>query len=464
MNESWNRWEGQLANGKFPLLRFLGGSERGGVFLVDRSAGGKPQTAIKFVPTASVDANDQLRQWDVAANLAHPNVIRAFESGRCEMGGTEFLYVLTEYAEEDLSQILPQRALTAEETRQVLDAVLKGLAYIHGKGLVHGRIKPSNILAAGDVVKLSSDALRSGGDGKRQQVPKSVYDAPETASGQIEPAGDVWSLGVTLAEVLTQKLPVVDRAQGKQLTLPAGIPEPFQEIVRGCLQIDPSKRWTLEESKDRLEGRAAASRPQTAQAQREEGTPSSPEGGESKKSAKWPYAVAIVAVVVIAALILKPKPQTPVVSPESRTGMSAPHEEVPAGSRATEAASSSAQVEPEETLSDQDSNDEMLTKGGTRNGVAARVMPRVSPGARHTITGKIRVLVKVDVDAAGNVTQARLQSAGPSKYFARLALEAARGWKFRPVMANGRAVPSEWVVQFYFSRRGTKGSAQRTAP
>jgi len=91
-------------------------------------------------------------------------------------------------------------------------------------------------------------------------------------------------------------------------------------------------------------------------------------------------------------------------------------------------------------------------------------MPRVSPGARHTITGKIRVLVKVDVDAAGNVTQARLQSAGPSKYFARLALEAARGWKFRPVMANGRAVPSEWVVQFYFSRRGTKGSAQRTAP
>jgi len=93
-----------------------------------------------------------------------------------------------------------------------------------------------------------------------------------------------------------------------------------------------------------------------------------------------------------------------------------------------------------------------------------RVMPRVSPGARNTITGKIRVVVKVDVDTAGNVTEARLQSPGPSRYFARLALEAARGWKFKPATANGRAVASEWVVRFGYSRRGTEGSAKRTTP
>jgi len=68
------------------------------------------------------------------------------------------------------------------------------------------------------------------------------------------------------------------------------------------------------------------------------------------------------------------------------------------------------------------------------------------------------------VDAEGNVTQARLQAAGPSKYFARLALEAARQWKFEPVVANGQGVTSQWVVQFGFSRRRTEGSAQRTAP
>jgi TonB family protein len=461
MNDSWKRWEGQSVNGKFPLLRCLGGSEDGGVFLVDKSTGGDPQTAIKLVPAASVDANDQLRQWKVAADLHHPNVIRVFESGRCELGGTDFLYMLTEYAEEDLSQILPQRALTGEETRQVLEAVLKGLAYIHAKGLVHGRVKPANILAAGDVVKLSSDSLCVAGEAKRRNGKKSAYDAPEAATGVLGPSADVWSLGVTLVEVLTQRLSVPDSAQGRESTLLAGIPEPFREIARHCLQVDPQSRWTVGEIAARLEGKAEARRPQTLQAGRETGAAPSSEAGDQKKSAKWPYAVALAAVVVVAALILKPKPQAPVFSPESRTGMSAPHEEAAAGSGATEAPSS-APAEPEELASDQGSNDEMLTKAGTRGGVLRRVVPRVSPGARHTITGKIRVLVKVEVDAEGNVTQARLQSAGPSKYFARLALEAARGWKFKPVLENGQAVASEWVVRFGFSRRRTEGSAERT--
>ena len=331
MNDSWKQWEGQVVNGKFPLQRFLGGSEHGGVFLVDESAGGKPQTAIKLVPAASVDANDQLRQWKAAADLDHPNVIRLFEAGRCELVGTDFLYVLTEYAEEDLSQILPQRALTDEETRQVLDAVLKGLAYIHGKGLVHGRVKPSNILAAGDVVKISSDSLRAAGEVARRPVEESVYDAPETATGPLGPSADVWSLGVTLVEGLTQRLPVLDSAQGRELTLPAGIPEPFQEIARHCLQIDPGSRWTVGEIVARLEtGKAEARRPQAlqsepaAQAGREAGATALSAAGDQKKSAKWLYALAFVAVVVVGAiLMLKPKP--PISSSETRTGVSAPH-------------------------------------------------------------------------------------------------------------------------------------------
>jgi TonB family protein len=91
-------------------------------------------------------------------------------------------------------------------------------------------------------------------------------------------------------------------------------------------------------------------------------------------------------------------------------------------------------------------------------------MPRLSPGAQNTIRGTIRIVVKVDVDATGNVTQARLQTAGPSKYFARLALDAARGWKFKPVLANGQAVASEWAVRFGLSRHGIEGSAERTRP
>jgi hypothetical protein len=116
MNDHWKEWEGQVVKGEIPLVRFLGGSEHSAVFLTGKSAGGHPQTAVKFVAATSVDANDQLRQWKAAADLDHPNVIRIFESGRCELGDTDFLYVLTEYGEEDLSQILPQRALADGET------------------------------------------------------------------------------------------------------------------------------------------------------------------------------------------------------------------------------------------------------------------------------------------------------------------------------------------------------------
>jgi len=450
MSDGWKQWEGQVVNGKFPLGRFLGGSEHSGVFLVDESAGRNLQAAIKLVAAASVDANDQLRQWRVAADLDHPNVIRVLESGRCELDGNDFLYVLTECAEEDLSQILPQRALTEEETRQALEAVLKGLAYIHAKGLVHGRVRPANILAAGDVVKISSDSLRAAGRAKALAEETSVYDAPETATGHLGPSADVWSLGVTLMEVLTQRLPVLDSAQGREMPLPAGMPGLFQEIARGCLQIDPQNRWTVAKIAARLKA-GPQGLPSEPVARAGMAAAATPPAAQDKKSAKWIYALAFIAVATVAAvLILRPKP--PVSSSETRTGMSGPHEPSPpnpavGGSAGGAGEESSESAEPE--------------PGGD---IVQRVMPRVSPGARNTITGKIRVVVKVDVDTAGNVTEARLQSPGPSRYFARLALEAARGWKFKPATANGRAVASEWVVRFGYSRRGTEGSAKRTTP
>ena len=440
MNDSWKQWEGQVVEGKFTLLRFLGGSEHGGVFLVDQSAGGNPQTVIKIVSAASVDASDRLRQWKAAGDLDHPNVIRLFDSGRCELGGADFLYVQTEYAEENLSQILPERALTDGETRQMLDAVLKGLAYIHGKGLVPGRVRPSNILAAGDVVKISSDSLCAAGEVARRRGEKSVYDAPETASGQLWPSADVWSLGVTLAEVLTQRLPVLESAQGNQPALADEIPQPFKEIVENCLQIDPARRWTIAQIEERLRHgptEAASSPVAGSIIDREVVAASSPSAEDKKHSAKWVYAVALIAaVVVVIVLIARPKP--PATSPE--------------GSGAGASAATSAGP---------------VAEAGHANfegAVAERVLPQISPGALHSIRGRIKIQVKVDVDETGDVTLARLKSSGPSRYFARQALEAARGWKFKPARANGQAVASQWIVQFMLSRSAINDSVERIKP
>jgi TonB family protein len=92
--------------------------------------------------------------------------------------------------------------------------------------------------------------------------------------------------------------------------------------------------------------------------------------------------------------------------------------------------------------------------------IVRRVSPQVLPSARRTIQGTIKVRVRVEVDDAGNVTDAKLESPGPSKYFARISLEAARDWKFAPLVP-GALSPREWKLQFAFSRARTSESATR---
>jgi TonB family protein len=99
-----------------------------------------------------------------------------------------------------------------------------------------------------------------------------------------------------------------------------------------------------------------------------------------------------------------------------------------------------------------------------RGEVLDQVLPEVSQKARATIHGTVRVSVLLRVDAAGNVSEAKFDSPGPSKYFADLALKAARRWEFDPPEAGGRSVPSEWRVRFQFSQSGVKTFPQQTAP
>lgn len=96
--------------------------------------------------------------------------------------------------------------------------------------------------------------------------------------------------------------------------------------------------------------------------------------------------------------------------------------------------------------------------------VLQQVEPVVSKSARNTVTGTLKVRVKVSVDAAGNVEKAAFVSPGPSKYFARQAMEAAQQWKFAPAQANGQAAPSAWILQFGFRRSGTEIVSEPAKP
>jgi serine/threonine protein kinase len=182
MVRDWKQWEGQTVNGTFLLRQYLGGSAHSAVFLTERR-GREPQRAvIKVIPADPATAGVQLSRWEATAKLSHPHLLRLFESGSCQLDRVVLLYVVMEYAEDNLAQILPHRALTPAEVRDLLEPALDALTFIHEKGLVHSRLKPSNVLAAQDQLKLSSDSLLRTGD-TAGLAPPSAYDAPEVATG-----------------------------------------------------------------------------------------------------------------------------------------------------------------------------------------------------------------------------------------------------------------------------------------
>ena len=105
--------------------------------------------------------------------------------------------------------------------------------------------------------------------------------------------------------------------------------------------------------------------------------------------------------------------------------------------------------------------DQEAPASANESDVVKRILPEVTPSARRTIHGTIVVRVKVQVDAAGNVQQAKIESGRVSKYFSRIALEAAREWKFSPAQ-SGETGDRHWVVKFGFSRVNTEASAARS--
>jgi TonB family protein len=257
MSDTWRDCEGQLVDGAFTLRRHLGGSDHSVVFLTERLQGQPQKAAIKFIQADAANADRQLARWKQAAQLSHPNLIKLFETGRCQLAGMDLLYVVMECAEENLSQFLPQRALSPAETRDMLEPFLDTLTYLHSQGFVQGHIKPSNILAIDDQLKLSSDSLCRIGEARGSIGKPDAYTPPEAATQKASPAGDVWSLGVTLVETLTQRLP--DNASApsqpaaqEDLALPDTLPQPFLDIARHCLRRDSQRRWTVAEISNRL--------------------------------------------------------------------------------------------------------------------------------------------------------------------------------------------------------------------
>lgn len=483
MPEAGEIMQGRVVGGKFHLGGYLGGTERSAVFLTERQ--GTPRTAaIKIIPADPASADLQLSRWNLVSRLSHPRLLQIFEVGRCQQDGEELLYVVMEYAEENLAQILPSRSLTPDEVHEMLKPTLEALAYLHGRGFVHGHLKPANIMVAGEQLKLASDGICR--IGELDGAETGTYGPPDLAGTAAAPARDVWSLGVTLVQVLTQLLPVRNGNDQRGVTLPETLPPQFVDLVHNCLEADPQKRCTLPEIAEQLHYTLPTTTlgPPPAEpvvAQRQMPPQMRPKPTRKPNYAGRAFAAALAIAAIIggvklfngspseptstASLIEEPKPSQPAAiaaleqptlqlpAPAKKQPAAAPAKVQPSARATLKTASEVRNTAPVLSLEPR-----VIPAAGALvpGSVVQQVLPEVSRSASNTIRGTVRVTVRVRVDPAGNVAGVDFVSVGPSQYFARLASDAAKRWKFAPVRRDGQAVASAWTVRFEFTRGGTR--------
>jgi serine/threonine protein kinase len=437
MTQDWTKeWERRIVNGVYPLRRYLGRSNHSVVFLTEYKAQNMAQAAIKIQPANPALAEAQLAHWKTVATLSHPHLIRLLDAGRCQLGGHNFLFAVMDLAEQNLAQILSGRALTPDEVRELLPATLDALAYLHGKNLVQGGLKPPNFLAVDDQLKLASDTIRPAGARTTNTAKPSLYDPPEAKNGRMSSAGDIWGLGITLVEALTQTAPKWSRERAENVSLPANLAPEFADTIQRCLNRDPAQRPAIAELIAQFKREPPSAPPSPAPPGTNEPEVPTPTTQHRPNKLRFVVTAIIVGILTLWAVLTvlhrahthANVPPSAAVTPHSQPAVSPP--------AAVEIPKANVAAAPPTVLHQEN--------------------PDLSRSARESVRGVIKIAVRVIVDRSGNVAAAMLDSHGSSKYFARAAVDAAKKWKFSQSPDDASRV---WLLHFEITRAGTTADA-----
>jgi hypothetical protein len=158
MTQLRERWEGASLPGDYLLEKWMGGDDAAGFFETARSADGR-RAVVKLVRESAADGAVRLALWERTRAVRHPNLRELLDCGRAEAGGETVVYAVFESADDTLAAALGRSPLAEAEAREVLAAVLGALACLRAKGLAHPALDPDQVVAVGDQIKLSTDAL-----------------------------------------------------------------------------------------------------------------------------------------------------------------------------------------------------------------------------------------------------------------------------------------------------------------
>lgn len=154
------------------------------------------------------DEGEVQKEIDVLKQCAHPNIVSYY--GITSKGNN--LWILMEFCKlgsvRDLIEMCENKPLAEEQIVLVVRPALKGLTYLHAKGIIHRDIKAANILLNETAQVKIADFGVSEVLGKSKELMGTPYwMAPEVCAGeQYGPKCDVWSLGITIIE-MAESLP-----------------------------------------------------------------------------------------------------------------------------------------------------------------------------------------------------------------------------------------------------------------
>src|SRR5947208_16143920 len=249
---SVNQGQNKFRFGNYDLVRRIDVGGMGEVYLARQRSVFDREVAIKIIRSDlvhdSIARKRFLREAEVNAHIKHEHILPLYEFGE-DQGR---LFLVTPYiAGGTLSRRLHAGPLSLSEVHQLFTALVKAVAYIHRRGVIHRDLKPTNILLDeqdGQIYVRLIDFGIATLQGRAASPPLTTagsemgtiaYMAPERLSGIAAPSNDIYSLGIILYEMLTGQLPSADHR--------ISLPQKLEHVVDHCIAPDPAERFATAE-------------------------------------------------------------------------------------------------------------------------------------------------------------------------------------------------------------------------
>lgn len=205
----------EIANGRYHLAAVLGKGGAGQVFKAFDTRLQRP-VAVKQLVVQDLSEDDFVRRFEqearTLANLSHPHIVAVHD---LVVEGEQLWMVMELLTGGHLKGLIRQRhVLPTREALSITRDIASALAYAHERQIVHRDIKPENVLRSAEGVWKLVDfgiAKQQSSDIKTQLglvIGSVAYMSPEQATGgTVDARSDIYSLGISLHEMLTGELP-----------------------------------------------------------------------------------------------------------------------------------------------------------------------------------------------------------------------------------------------------------------